>query len=65
MTLSIEPGSLEIGQNIVVDKIDSSTNTLSLNWKTGSQGVSLGTSVELAVGFYNGSHFSFIETVKG
>ena len=65
MTLSIDPGSLEIGQNIVVDKIDSSTNTLSINWKTGSQGVSLGTSVELAVGFYNGSHFSFIETVKG
>ena len=65
MTLSVNPGSLEIGQNIVVDKIDSSTNTLSINWKTGSQGVSLGTSVELAVGFYNGSHFSFIETVKG
>ena len=65
MTLSIDPGSLEIGQNIVVDKIDSSSNTLSINWKTGSQGVSLGTSVELAVGFYNGSHFSFIETVKG
>ena len=65
MTLSVNPGSLEIGQNIVVDKIDSSTNTLAINWKTGSQGVSLGTSVELAVGFYNGSHFSFIETVKG
>ena len=65
MTLSVDVGSLEIGQNIVVDKIDSSTNTLSINWKTGSQGVSLGTSVELAVGFYNGSHFSFIETVKG
>ena len=29
------------------------------------QAYSLGTSVELAVGFYNGSHFSFIETVKG
>ena len=65
MTLSVDVGSLEIGQNIVVDKIDSSSNTLSINWKTGSQGVSLGTSVELAVGFYNGSHFSFIETVKG
>ena len=45
--------------------ISGSVNTLSINWKTGSQGVSLGTSVELAVGFFNGSHFSFIETVKG
>ena len=65
MTLSVDVGSLNIGQSVVVDKIDSSGNTLQINWKTGSQGVSLGTSVELAVGFYNGSHFSFIETVKG
>ena len=65
MTLDVGVGNLEIGQTVVVDKIDSSVNTLSINWKTGSQGVSLGTSVELAVGFYNGSHFSFIETVKG
>jgi len=65
MTLDVGVGNLEIGQTVVVDKIDSSVNTLSINWKTGSQGVSLGTSVELAVGFFNGSHFSFIETVKG
>ena len=65
MTLSVGVGSLNLGQTVVVDKIDSSSNTLTINWKTGSQGVSLGTSVELAVGFFNGSHYSFIETVKG
>ena len=53
MTLDVGVGNLEIGQTVVVDKIDSSVNTLSINWKTGSQGVSLGTSVELAVGFFN------------
>ena len=65
MTLSVNVGSLNIGQNVVVDKIDSSGNTLTINWQSGSQGVSLGSAVELAVGFYNGTAFSFIETVKG
>ena len=41
-------------------------NNLTINWNQSgtSQGISLGNSVELPVGFYNGTAFSFVETVK-
>ena len=41
-------------------------NNLTINWNVtaASQGISLGNSGDLAVGFYNGTAFSFVETVK-
>jgi len=65
ITLGIAKGSLNVGQTVVVDKI-AGGNNLTINWNitATSQGISLGNSVELAVGFYNGTAFSFVETVK-
>tara|TARA_Y100000385_G_scaffold291913_1_gene373930 strand:+ start:13056 stop:13808 length:753 start_codon:yes stop_codon:yes gene_type:complete len=65
ITLNIAKGSLNVGQTVVVDKITGGNN-LTINWNTSgtSQGISLGNSVDLAVGFYNGTAFSFVETVK-
>jgi hypothetical protein len=65
ITLNIAVGSLNVGQSVVVDKITGGNN-LTINWNTSgtSQGISLGNSVDLAVGFYNGTAFSFVETVK-
>lgn len=64
ITLTLAVGSLTVGQYIVVDKIDTSNNTLTLAYPSNSQGLSLGNAVEFASAFYNGTHFSFIETVK-
>jgi hypothetical protein len=63
ITLSVAVGSLVTGQSVVVDKI-AGGNNLTISWAASSQGISLGNSVELAVGFYNGTAFSFVETVK-
>ena len=65
ITLNIAKGSLNVGQTVVVDKITGGNN-LTINWNTSgsSQGISLGNSVDLAIGFYNGTAFSFVETVK-
>ena len=65
ITLNVAVGSLKQGQTVVVDKI-TTANNLTINWNQSgtSQGISLGNSVELAVGFYNGTAFSFVETVK-
>ena len=65
ITLQIANGSLNVGQTVVVDKITGSNN-LTIDWTHSgvSQGISLGNSVDLAVGFYNGTAFSFVETVK-
>jgi len=65
ITLGIAKGSLNVGQTVVVDKI-AGGNNLTINWNitASSQGISLGNSVDLAVGFYNGTAFSFVETVK-
>ena len=65
ITLGIAKGSLNVGQTVVVDKITGGNN-LTINWNitASSQGISLGNSVDLAVGFYNGTAFSFVETVK-
>lgn len=65
ITLNVAKGSLNVGQTVVVDLITGGNN-LTINWNQSgtSQGISLGNSVELAVGFYNGTAFSFVETVK-
>lgn len=65
ITLNVAVGSLNVGQTVVVDLITGGNN-LTINWNQSgtSQGISLGNSVELAVGFYNGTAFSFVETVK-
>ena len=63
ITLNVNVGNLNQGQTVVVDKI-TTANNLTLNWTASSQGISLGNAVELAVGFYNGTAFSFVETVK-
>lgn len=65
ITLTLAEGSLAVGQYIVVDKIDTSSNTLTLAYPSNSQGLSLGNAVEFASAFYQGSSkFSFVETVK-
>jgi hypothetical protein len=63
VALTLAVGSLAVGQYIIIDKT-STSNTLTLSYPSNSQGVSLGSSVEFAFAIYNGSHFSFIETVK-
>ena len=65
VTVTITVGSgLAVGDYVVIDKIDTSSNTLTVAYPANSQGISLGTSCQLAVAFYNGTHFSFTETIK-
>ena len=61
--ITVNVGALLAGQYVVIDK-SVTANTLSITWATNSTGLTLGNSVELAIGFYNGTAFSFIETVK-
>ena len=63
VALTLAAVSLAVGQYIIVDKT-STSNTLTLSYPTNSQGISLGSSVEFAFAIFNGSHFSFVETVK-
>jgi len=37
---------------------------MTIAWDTGSQGLSLSSATELAIGIYNGNKFSFVETIK-
>tara|TARA_R100001369_G_scaffold81018_1_gene111707 strand:- start:300 stop:1484 length:1185 start_codon:yes stop_codon:yes gene_type:complete len=65
VTVTVAVGSgLTVGDYVVIDKIDTSSNNLTVAYTSNSQGVSLGTSVDLAVAFFNGTHFSFTETIK-
>tara|TARA_R110000764_G_scaffold112383_1_gene199267 strand:+ start:146 stop:1339 length:1194 start_codon:yes stop_codon:yes gene_type:complete len=65
VTVTIAVGSgLSVGEYVVIDKIDTSSNNLTVAYTANSQGVSLGTACDLAVAFYNGTHFSFTETIK-
>ena len=65
VTVTVAVGSgLSVGEYVVIDKIDTSSNNLTVAYTANSQGVSLGTSCDLAVAFYNGTHFSFTETIK-
>ena len=65
VTVTVAVGSgLSVGEYVVIDKIDTSSNNLTVAYTANSQGVSLGTACDLAVAFYNGTHFSFTETIK-
>ena len=66
-TLKIAITNLVVGQYIIIDKT-TSANSVTLDWTNGgtvtSNGITLGSSVEFALGIYNGTGFSFTETVK-
>ena len=66
-TLRVAITNLIAGQYVIIDKT-SSANSLTIDWNNNSavtsQSISLGTSVEFAIGLFNGSSFSFVETVK-
>ena len=59
--------NLIAGQYVIIDKT-SSANSLTIDWNNNSavtsQGITLGSSVEFAIGIFNGTSFSFTETVK-
>ena len=64
VALTLEIGSLAIGQYIIVDKT-SSSNTLTLSYPSNSQGVSLGSSVSFAIAInQNGTIMTFVESIK-
>ena len=63
VTVTVAVGSLAIGQYVVLDKTNTN-NAMAITWASNSGGVSLGSDVDIAVGFYNGTAFSFIETIK-
>ena len=63
VTVSVSTGGLGIGQYVIIDKV-TTTNKMIISWDTGSQGLSLSSATELAIGIYNGNKFSFVETIK-
>jgi|TARA_E500000178_G_scaffold264553_1_gene261753 hypothetical protein len=63
VTITLAVGNLSIGQYIIIDKIAGSAG-MTLAYPGSSQGISLGSSTELAMAIYNGTAFSFVETVK-
>ena len=64
VTLTLAVGSLAVGQYIIVDKT-STSNTLTMAYASNSQGISLSTACDFAFAIYNGTAFSFIESIKG
>ena len=66
-TLRVAVTNLLAGQYVIIDKT-TSANSLTLDWDinsaVSSEGLTLGASVEFAIGIFNGSAFSFTETVK-
>ena len=66
-TLKIAVTNLVVGQYVIIDKT-TSANSVTLDWTNGgavtSDGITLGSSVDFAIGIYNGTGFSFTETVK-
>ena len=66
-TLRVAVTNLVVGQYVIIDKT-SSANNLTIDWTNNSavtsNGISLGSSVEFAIGIYNGTGFSFTETIK-
>ena len=59
--------NLVAGQYVIIDKT-TTANSMTVDWTNNSAvtsaGISLGSSAELAIGIFNGSGFSFTETVK-
>jgi hypothetical protein len=73
-TVNVQTDNLVAGQYVMIDK-KTSANKITINWNAGdgstalsggnvSTGISLGDSVDLAIGIFNGTFFSFTETVK-
>ena len=66
-TLRIAITNLLAGQHVIIDKT-TSANSLTIDWTNSSavtsSGITLGSSVEFAIGIFNGAGFSFTETVK-
>jgi len=66
-TVRVAVTNLVAGQYVIIDKT-TTANSMTIDWTNGSSvtssGISLGSSAELGIGVFNGSGFSFTETVK-
>jgi hypothetical protein len=66
-TVRVAVTNLVAGQYVIIDKT-TSANSMTIDWTNNgavtSSGISLGSSAELGIGIFNGSGFSFTETVK-
>jgi len=66
-TVRVAVTNLVAGQYVVIDKTTNS-NSMTIDWTNNgdvtSNGISLGSSAELGIGIFNGTGFSFTETVK-
>jgi hypothetical protein len=66
-TVRVAITNLVAGQYVIIDKT-TSANSMTIDWTNNgavtSSGISLGSSAELGIGIFNGSGFSFTETVK-
>jgi hypothetical protein len=63
IAVEVTVGNLTLGQYVIVDKV-TTTNKMTITWGTGSQGLSLSSATDLAIGINNGAGFSFTETIK-
>ena len=66
-TVRVAVTNLVAGQYVIIDKT-TTTNSMTIDWTNNgavtSSGISLGSSAELGIGIFNGTGFSFSETVK-
>ena len=66
-TVRVATTNLVAGQYVIIDKT-TTTNSMTIDWTNNgavtSSGISLGSSAELGIGIFNGTGFSFSETVK-
>ena len=66
-TVRVAVTNLVAGQYVIIDKT-TTTNSMTIDWTNNSAvtstGISLGSSADLGIGIFNGSGFSFSETVK-
>ena len=66
-TVRVAVTNLVAGQYVIIDKT-TTANNMTIDWTNNgavtSNGISLGSSAELGIGIFNGSGFSFSETVK-
>jgi len=66
-TVRVATTNLVAGQYVIIDKL-TTVNSMTIDWTNNgavtSSGISLGSSAELGIGIFNGTGFSFSETVK-
>jgi hypothetical protein len=66
-TIRVAVTNLVAGQYVIIDKT-TTTNSMTIDWTNSSavtsSGLSLGSSADLGIGIFNGSGFSFTETIK-